>query len=361
LNKSAVINPVTVLLALCLAWLPAAVFAAPGSLYEAEVEVSDDGAEARKQGIVTALGVVVTKVTGRAAPESLAAWPRLSAAAEGLLVEYRYRTAAPLDIDDPLSPPRTMLSIRFDRAGLDRLLQDEQIPLWGDTRPATLLLVAVERGTERFIYTPDQLPEAAAAIASASDRRGIPLVEPLMDLEDRAMLRFTEVWAGFPEVIEQAAARYRPDGVLVARLFGEGEGLWRAQWTLHVGLDRDSWESRGTLSTTFDDGIGRLADRLAQRFVPDPAATGEQRVAFDVVGIEGPADYGRVMAFLSGLTAVQGLWPVMASHEVLELEVTTDVEPEALLRTIGLGGLLVQLDLPATPGTEETPRFRLRP
>ena len=354
------LNLVTVLLALWAAWLPATVTAAPSVLFEAEVEVPDSGAQARKQGIVAALGVVVTKATGRAAPETLTAWPRLGAAAEGLLVEYRYRTVAPVDIDDPLSPPRTLLTVRFDRPGLERLLQAERLPLWGDTRPATLLLVAVEHGAERFIYTPDLLPEAAVAITAASERRGIPLVDPLMDVEDRAMLPFTEVWAGFPEVIEKAAARYTPDGVLLVRLFSDGRDLWRAQWTLQVGVDRETWESRGALVDTLDTGIGQLADRLARRYVPDPASA-DQHVALDVIGISSPADYGRVMEFLGGLTAVQAVRPMLASHEALELEVTTNVEPESLLRTIGLGGLLVQVRQPVAPGTTATPRFRLRP
>ena len=351
-------TPLIPLLLACLLLLPVAAVSAVPPLYEAEVEVADSGAETRAPGIVAALGGVVTKVTGRADPTLLPAWPRLAAAADGLLLEYRYRTVAPADVNDPLQLPRTLLSVRFDRAGVERMLRQEGLPVWGETRPVTLLLIAVERGNERFVYTPDQLPAAAAALAEAAARRGIPLIEPLMDLEDRGVLRFSELWAGFPEVIDAAAGRYRPDGVLLARLLAEGSG-WRAQWTLHAGIDRDTWETRGALAPTLAGGIDALADKLAARFVPDPVAVGT-RVPLAVSGIASPADYGRVMAFLGGLTEVQAVRPVLASREVLELELVTDVDPAGLLRTIALGGVLVQ-DQGAGAGTAGTPLFRLRP
>jgi hypothetical protein len=330
------------------------------ALFTAEVEVADAGPEARAEGIVAAFAAVVTKVTGRPDPLALPEWPRLSSEADRLLVEYRYRVDAPASLaEDPLTPRRTLLSVRFDRSGLERLLRDLRIPLWGDTRPTTLLLMAVERGTERFIYSHESLPQAAAAIESASRGRGIPLLEPLMDLEDRATLQFNEVWGGFPEAIERTAARYGPDAVLVGRLFSEGEPQWRAQWSLHLGTAREGWQSQGSLETTLAQGIDQLADRLAQRYVPDNA-TSEQRVALAVTGIRDPQGYARVMTFLGGLTAVKGIRPRLASREVLELELVSEVAPESLLRTIGLGGVLVPSFVPGAP-RDAVPSFRLRP
>ncbi|MDX1594403.1 MAG: DUF2066 domain-containing protein, partial [Gammaproteobacteria bacterium] len=251
--------------------------AATGELFAAEVEVPDASAEARGEGVVDAFATVLTKVTGRPDAESFAAWPQLRDAADRLMIEYRYRTEAPpSSVAEPTAPPRTLLYVRFDRQGIESLLRQNRLPLWGDTRPATLLLLAVERGTERFIYTPDAMPEAARAISEASKRRGIPIVEPLMDLEDRGMLRFNEVWGGFPEVIEQVTARYAQDALLVGRLFSEGGDAWRAQWTLHVDGARDQWQSQGALAETLREGVHGLADLLARRYVPD-AASAEER------------------------------------------------------------------------------------
>ena len=359
MKPAAVPHLIAALATIWLACMPLHAGAAGDVLFAAEVEVMDASAAVRSEGVVAAFAAVLTKVTGRSDPQAFAAWPRLREAADGLLLEYRYRTLAAPVGEGPLAPAKMLLTVRFDRQGVESLLRSEQLPLWGDTRPATLLLIAVERGTERFIYTPDLLPEAAAAIASASDGRGIPLLEPLMDLEDRASLRFTEVWAGFPEVIERTTARYGPDVVLVARLFSEGPTAWYAQWTLHLGSQRESWRSQGELADTLTAGIGELADRLALRYVPD-LTSGEQRLALAVVGIGSPADYARVMAFLGSLTAVTTVRPVIASRETLELELVTDVAPESLLRTIGLGGTLVPT---VTPGQDlnAIPRFRLRP
>jgi len=358
LKPAAVPNLIAFLMTVCLACLPLQAGAAGDTLFVAEVEVADASAAVRGEGIIEAFAAVLIKVTGRADPKAFPVWPNLRSAADGLLLEYRYRTvAAPVE-EGPLAPARTLLTVRFDRQGVESLLRTERLPLWGDTRPATLLLIAVERGIDRFIYTPDALPEAATVIATASNNRGIPLLEPLMDLEDRATLQFTEVWAGFPEVIERTAARYGPDAVLVARLFSEGPSAWRAQWTLHLGRERVSWQSRGGLTETLQGGIGELANRLALRYVPDPA-TGEQQLALVVAGISSPADYARVMSFLGGLTAVTAVHPRIASREELEIELVTDVAPESLLRTIGLGDTLTPTISPGQ-NLNAIPRFRLR-
>ncbi len=358
-SRCSVIRLPLALLALLLALgpLPAA-GAAGDDLFAAEVEVADTSLEARAAGIVAAFAAVLTKATGRGEPEAFPAWPRVSAEAERLLTEYRYHTATPTP-GAAAAPPAMRLTVSFDRPGVEALLRAERLPLWGDTRPVTLLLLAVERGTERFIYTPDALPGAAASIAAAARRRGIPLIEPLMDLEDRDMLRFNEVWGGFPEVIGRAAARYGPDAVLVARLFGEGAATWRAQWTLHLGGGREGWQSQGTLAATLDAGLDRLAETLARRYVPDPSS-GEERLALAVTGIRNPADYARVMAFLGSLTAISELRPRLASREVLEIELVTDVEAGALLRTIAMGDTLAPVDGVGVM-RDALPRFRLRP
>ena len=350
---------IALFLALWLACLPLPAGAAGEALFEAEVEVADTSAAVRSEGIVAAFAGVLTKVTGRTDPQAFAAWPRLRQAADSLLVEYRYRSEVAAAGSDPLASRRTLLTVRFDRQGVEALMRAEQLPVWGDTRPATLLLVAVEQGANRYIYTPDALPAAAAAITAASDRRGIPLLEPLMDLEDRTTLTFTEVWAGFPETIERIRARYGPDAVLVARLFNEAAAAWRAQWTLYHGRDREAWTSRGPLATTLEAGLSELADRLARRYVPD-TGSGEQRLRLAVVGIASPADYARTLDFLAGLSAVSDLRPVLAGRDSLELELVTDVAPESLLRTIALGGMLVPVIDPGQP-LGALPLFRLRP
>ncbi|HEY5790590.1 MAG TPA: DUF2066 domain-containing protein, partial [Gammaproteobacteria bacterium] len=170
---------------------------AAAGLYDADAEVADSGEAQRAAGVTAAFAGVLTKVTGRPDAASWEAWPSLRDAAQGLVTQYRYQTEAPpAALGTDVLNPRTRLWVQFDAAGVQQLLLREQLPLWGEARPTTLLLLAIEDGAERFLFTPERLPALQAALQSARARREIPLLQPLMDLEDTEGFRFTDVWAG---------------------------------------------------------------------------------------------------------------------------------------------------------------------
>jgi len=332
----------------------------PIRLFEAEVEVADSGQAQRSVGIVAAFAAVVTKVTGRSQPQEFAAWPRLSEAASGLVLQYRYRSEEPQPgLVAESIVPRTLLWIQFDHAGVERLLRSEQLPVWGVARPATLLLVAVEDGTNRFLFTPEALPALDLQLSTAAARRAIPLILPLMDLEDNAALRFTDVWAGFVEVLWQGAARYQPDALLVVRLFRQAGTRWAGQWTLHLAGATQGWETSGTLDDLVGAGIDEAANRLATHFVPDPLDS-DLRYRVRVTGVMGATDFARVTGYFSGLTAVVSVRVAEIQRDAVELELVARVSPESLDRILTLGGML-DAAVAVTANGVTTAAYRLRP
>lgn len=307
-----------VALALCLLGGPAGAARVDG-LYDAEVDFEGDRAE----GFRAALGMVLVRVTGRrditARPE---VEPLLGNAAD---YAQQFRQPAP-----------NRLWVSFDGAALEQELARLNQPVWGAERPSTLLWIAVDAGGgKRFVVASgDEFDEEAALrteVLEAARSRGLPMVFPLMDAEDRAQASFSEVWGGFEDSIRAASVRYGVDAVLVGRMTtGDAD---RARWMLYTADTSERWT--GDVS----DGIGRLADLFAARFAV--VSSGETRtVRLAVAGLGSIEDYGRVSSFLGSLTAIEALGVETVEGDEIVFRVELRGEPETLDEAVRLGGLL---------------------
>jgi len=70
------------------------------------------------------------------------------------------------------------------------------VPIWGKQRPSTLVWLVVEdEGGRRLIGT-DEESEYLSVLKERASVRGIPMLIPLLDLEDNARLKPSDVWGG---------------------------------------------------------------------------------------------------------------------------------------------------------------------
>ena len=291
----------------------------PG-LYQAEVEYEGD----REAGFRAALAVVLVRVTGRRDAAERAALRPLFADAASFAQQFR-------------QPAPGRLWAAFDGAALERELGRLGQPVWGAERPSTLLWIAIDAaGGRRFVVAAsaehEEEIEVHDAVAAATARRGIPVVFPLMDAEDRAQASFAEVWGGFEEAIRAASERYGVDAILVGRLAAEDQGHGR--WSLYTAEGEERW------SGELVESIDRLADLLAARFAV--VASGETRIVrLGVSGVASIEDYGRLSRFLGGLTAVESLGVERVEGDRITFRVAMRGEAATLDEAVRLGGLLL--------------------
>jgi hypothetical protein len=288
-------------------------------LYQAEVAFEGD----REQAFRDALAAVLVRMTGR---RDIAARPEV-APLLGNAAAFAQQFSQP-------APDRMWAA--FDGAALERELTQLGQPVWGPDRPTTLLWIAIDGGGgKRFVMAAgeefEQEAPIRAEILAAAEERGVPVVFPLMDAEDRALASFPEVWGGFDDSILAASARYGADAVLVGRLSLDDPGHGR--WGLLEAGDAQRWAGG------IGQSIGRLADQFAARFAV--VSSGETRVVrLAVSGIDSIADYGRISRFLGGLTAVEALSVESVEGDQLVFRAALRGEAAALDEAVRLGGLL---------------------
>ncbi|QYZ66876.1 MAG: hypothetical protein OI74_00190 [Gammaproteobacteria bacterium (ex Lamellibrachia satsuma)] len=338
----------TWLILLLLLWCTGAVAERVSGLYEAAVPVVGQGAQARAPAMREAFGQVLIKISGNRdllQQEDLA--KRLKRAPR-YVQQYRYRMLEqplsddPAPVVDPENPlPDRLLWVRFDEKAVNRLLREASVPVWGGTRPSTLVWLTRDAKGRRTLYQQDMEPELATTVTETADQRGLPVVMPLMDLEDRNALQVSDLWGDFEENIRRASQRYLPDVILAGRLHRQGGQAWSGDWTLYLPDGVEQWQIQGKSDLALArEGVQQAVDLLAARFAPQSASQGVEALRIRVSGMLNLADYVLVKDYLRSLVMIEQLDLLAAGSEQVSFLARVQGGREALERGILLGGVL---------------------
>jgi hypothetical protein len=325
----------------CLWLLPCGAFsAAVEDLYEYEVAVPDQSVEARNAGIQQALTQVLIKVSGKTdAALEASIQPKLKEAVR-YVQQYRYRQLAPSAQTGSTGEMR--LWVKFDAAAIGELLGEADLPVWEQqARPDLLVWLALEEDGQRRLLGADMEAGLPPLLTKHAQRRGLNVVLPLLDLEDRERLSVSDVWGEFHEAIWAASERYHSDGVLVGRLSRLSGGQWTGYWTLLQEAAVETWEVHNqTLNQVLASGIDNAADLLANRFVGGAQTAQENTFMLIVEEVTSLRDYAHVMQFLQSLSAVRRVALSEVTPSRLRVQLGAQTDREGLIRAMSLGRLI---------------------
>lgn len=341
-----------------LAWLAFLLFLLPAiapavtgqELFEAEVPVSSQQPAERASAMKQALSEVLVRVTGQRELPQQPAGRALLDGAGNYVQQYRYFTVPDSE------PPRLIMRVRFDGEALRQALREQGVAFWGDAeRPDTLVWLAVEDRGRRYIVAEKDETPAGQQLEQASRQRGIPLLFPLMDLEDQSKVRFSDLWGGFFDHAREASQRYNPQAILIGRLNRSPTGSWVARWNLLVAGSPSSWtNSDNQLAAVLSDGIDNVADTLSSRLAVRDAGAPAGMVSVRVDDIRTLAAYARVNSYLDSLTAVRQLQVEEVNPTSVRYALQLDGSLQGLTQTIAIGTVL-EPDPTGAPAT-----YRLR-
>ncbi|MFV2057155.1 MAG: DUF2066 domain-containing protein, partial [Thiohalomonadales bacterium] len=172
-------------------------------LYESEVIVANQGRQARKSAMSTALAEVFAKVSGK--PEAVNEPGLAQAIASPDLYVQQYRYKKLRNNPNAASSRQIIVWFQFDEKAINSVLRQNAIAVWGKTRPATLVWLAVEDGSGRYLIGGESLADLQAMLETEARRYGVKLIIPLLDLEDQMKLKFADVWGNFQDAIANAS------------------------------------------------------------------------------------------------------------------------------------------------------------
>lgn len=316
------------------------------NLYRATVVVADRSAGELKRGAVVAFGEVLVKLTGDRGAASGPAGA-LRKRASQLLLQYTYRSDPR---DDEL-----LLVAEFDERAVAAVLQVLGVRAWGKERPDTLVWLIVDRDGARELVSGDEPGVVGATVLERAARRGIPVLLPLIDIEESQHLLSAGDWPGITSAALALSARYRPAAALIGHIREDTSGYSEIRWLLQVGQENYSWQQESDIvDLMLDDGIDTLGDALARRFADPLMLAQADHLGLRVLGITTAEQYARVTNYLGNLDTVANLFVSAVSPASLELELTARGGRAALTQSIAFGQILA-------PVTDQPDSYRLVP
>jgi hypothetical protein len=278
-------------------------------LYEVTLPIDGN----REAAFVEALRSVAVRVSGRRDAAS-----RLGAAANSPR-QYVQRFAFTTD---------NQLQVAFDSGSVDRLLSDSGLPIWGRERPATLVLLNMPAADGSSMWLESSYPTAEReALIRTARQRGVPLVWPTLDSQERATLS----GANASELMA-IAARHNANAVLVGKGRRESGGVV-VRWSL------TSEDGLAEATGSPDEGAHLIADTFGRVFAAAAGSVGS--VNIEVQGIDNLADYAVTLNYLEGMTLVRSVAVEQVAGNTVRLQLGVRGDATTLRRALALENKLV--------------------
>lgn len=333
-NKRSVVLPACIFLILVL--MPVAfVQALPvQGLYQEEIAVANQSDQERRRAYRDALVSVVTKVTGE---RRWLEHPQIVSAinsADRYVAEVSFRSGA-----GPQGQTG-QLEVRFDQTLIDNLLDNANIPVWDVNRASILLWITVQdENGRRTMLGSSAEHELLDQVRVFSDERAVPVLIPLLDLEDRLMVNVDRAWALDAQALRQAANRYAADSVLAGRILitpaGDLVGFWQLMFRDDVQVF-DHIDNE--LASYMEVPLDRAAVTLASYFgLVASEFDREDQVLLRVDGISDLQSHTRLLQYLESLSVVRQIKLSALRSDSLELSLQLVGTRQILTDFISLG------------------------
>ncbi|MGV0005931.1 MAG: DUF2066 domain-containing protein [Candidatus Porifericomitaceae bacterium WSBS_2022_MAG_OTU9] len=307
------------------------------SLYE--VRVAQEGTD-RNKALQAALDVMLLRLTGDATLLADSRIELLRRRVESYIQSYEYVPSGSGN-EDP------WLRVLFARESLVDSLSDLNIPSWGVSRPETLVwFVAGDlSGGHRLLRLGDDHP-ALHELERWSNKYGLPLVYPLLDLEDVSQVDSSKLWVGFDENLRQASRRYGADAVVLVKVDGWQQGQWQLRWNLYVGEETLNWSDVAIdPAQVVEAGVGRLATELSVRFGIDNFSEEDlNSFSIKIAGVTDFSQMAKVITYLSNVHAIRAVQLKSARRGELQLNLLAALDKSGVQNAIALSTLLVPID-----------------
>jgi hypothetical protein len=304
------------------------------SLYTSQVPFDQEEDDARGRAYEMALADVLLRVSGS----------ELSADAE--MIELLFPSPASYVVQFRPGADDT-LWVSFDGEAIENTLRQAGQTVWGSDRPLTLIWLAVDWGHgEREIISADDPARSRDAARSidrnrllrqrvldVAERRGLPVVFPLLDTIDLQNVSFSDIWGGFDDALIAASERYEANSILIGRV--RPETSQRNRWSYYFGGEERSWSGEPELI------IGLIADLLADEF----AISGNAALEFvdlTIAGISSVGAFGAVHNMLSEMAVIERFSIAEVEGDRIRYRVEALGGVERLRRALRFNGFIEQ-------------------
>lgn len=305
-------------------------------LYSASWPVENQSTDVRQNAMQNVFAEVLVRVSGNKSVVNNSQIQTVLSDAQNYMRQYSYKR---LSAEEQMVYERPLLLVAtFDSQAIHRILKEAQQPIWSENRPAGSFWIAVEEDGQRRVVT-ESRDQVSIAINRGAARRGLPIVMPLMDLEDKSNVSVGDIWGRFTGPIKRASERYNADYVVAGQLSQSG-GQWIGRWSLDLGGNVENISSTaGSKQQVVADLIDQIADKLAARL---SVVLSDQVLAVEIFveNINSLDAYAGARRYLEGLGMTQSVRVLQVKDSAVLFEVKVQSSPQSLIDAINIGNNL---------------------
>jgi hypothetical protein len=264
-------------------------------VYQSQVLVSSQTEQEKQAVTPELLRQVILKVVGdRATLDVVDLKPVLTRSAE-LIQQYQYVTVN--EEQDLTQPDQLALAMTFNKPALDSALSDIALPIWSESRPDVIVWLAVENNGRKAILGSESESSLVADVMAVSENRGLPILLPLMDLQDQSQVRFGDVWAGFADNVELASRRYGAAISVLAKVIINND-FAQIEWRTSLDDRLETWSSKGNAQTAIVSGINELTDRVSRQYTQLITSNFARNYQMHISDVNDYQDFARAIDYL---------------------------------------------------------------
>ncbi|WP_152555695.1 DUF2066 domain-containing protein [Methylomarinum vadi] len=273
-------------------------------LYETEVLAKSRSNEDRNKAIREALAVVLGRVV---AADKVMETPVVKTALAGASHYVRQFQYAMISSKWQRDERSRLMRVLFDEQQLLELLRSGNVGIWSEIRPETLAWLVVERQDKLRFYEADSMPELENALTRAARIKGLPLIFPMLDLEEQQRISVSEVLSNDSTQLLAASERYDVVSVLAGRLVEKGK-CWEAEWALYFDEKIEQWATPcAALSEVTLSGMQGVYDVLSKYYAVKPEIAESGFIRLKIKGVKTMTDMVRVTEFLQSVALIKSV------------------------------------------------------
>ncbi|UAL42056.1 DUF2066 domain-containing protein [Shewanella inventionis] len=272
-------------------------------LEEADIAVSSRANDVKDNALKEALAAVFLKNSGS---PSVVLNPLIKAQInepEVILTQYGY-----FEQNGEL-----MLKASFDHQRVVAKLREAGLPVWGSQRPLTLMWITIDENSEPTILADASLSDIRNDLTQESANKGIPVMLPIMDLDDVMGVTVNDVRGGFTDVVFVASARYQSDYFAIANIQNQANSVLFSiklfNKTRTNGVLQPLVNQQGEAADN-QQAVKRMMSILADYHISQYAIASTGSNAATEVSFSGLSNMSQVVnieAYLSQLSAIKSI------------------------------------------------------
>lgn len=315
-------------------------------LFTIEMAVADQTTAVRLEAFGEAFKLVVIKVSGSDDALKSPSFSRPMQSSARYVKQFTYINRKD-ENSESFDSGQLFLKIDFNQQLVEGLLRENNFPVWGQERPGSLLVVSYDVNETIHLVSGDSTPEIIELLDEAALKLGVPVLFPLMDLEDIALVSIADIVSRQYENIDILAERYEPDALVIGQIVGRSGQGWHGDWEVRFAEQVFKWKYRGSSrQQVVDQAMKHLARVLALEYALEDHRRVEQVLLMSVSSMPKFNQLISVQRYLESLSVVDSIRVALISDDVVTFQLKLRNDAEDLQRLIELGEVLEQLDLP---------------